>query len=312
MSSTATIQRLARSGSLNVAGTVIGGGAGIALVVLVTNGVRQDVAGMLFAATSFFLIVAAVAGLGTDAGLAHQIQRHLFAGRTSDALATVGIALRAVAAVSVAMAAVVWFAAPWLAGMLGHDADPAAMTTMLRVLALALPVATAFDTLLAATLAYGTTRPNVVIEKLGRMPGQILCVLGALLLDTGPTGLAIAWAVPYVFGLVAVGWWYRGIVVRDTGAANATRGVDRRPNAEIAREFWGFTAPRAVGRICQVALQRTDIVLVALLLSPGPRRGLHRGDPVPGVRSARHRGHPAGPCTTAVRTLRARRHRGRT
>jgi O-antigen/teichoic acid export membrane protein len=286
---------MARGGVLNVAGTVIGGSAGIALVVLVTNGVAQDIAGMLFAATSFFLIVTAVSALGTDVGLAHAIQRRLVAGSPASALATVGIALRAVVALSVAVAVVVWFAAPWFATVLGHSTDQVAMTGMLRVLALALPVATAYDTVVAATLAYGTTRANVLVEKLGRMPGQILCVLVALLLEVGPTGLAIAWAAPYLFGLVAVAWWCNRIArqraaVAGSGAmpssvsppppttqaptpsAGGAPGAADAPGepsrAELAKDFWEFTAPRALGRICQVALQRTDIVLVAILLSP--------------------------------------------
>ncbi|MGH3487710.1 MAG: polysaccharide biosynthesis C-terminal domain-containing protein [Actinopolymorphaceae bacterium] len=272
MSSTAPIRQLARGGVLNVSGSVIGGGAGIALVVLVTNGVRQDIAGLLFAATSFFLIVTAVSALGTDVGLAHAVQRRLVAGSPASALVTVGIALRAVVALSVAVAVIVWIAAPWFAAVIGQDADRAAMTGMLRVLALALPVATAYDTVLAATLAYGTTRANVLVEKLGRMPGQILCVLGALLFGVGPTGLAIAWAAPYLLGLVAVAWWCRRIAhgrapALPSPTAGHVQGEEPK-KAALAREFWAFTAPRALGRICQVALQRTDIVLVAALLSP--------------------------------------------
>ena len=282
MSKPSSIERLARSGSLNVAGTLVGGGAGIALVVLVTNGVRQELAGMLFAATSFFLIVTAISALGTDAGLAHAIQRQLAAGRPAAAVATVGIALRAVTAMSVVTAAAVWFTAPWLAELVSHGGDPDAMIEMLRVLAVVLPIATAYDTVLGATLAYGSARPNVVVEKLGRLPGQILCVLGAILAGAGPTGLAVAWSVPYVFGLIAVGFWCARIVRRSgtahrphlasgtdpttTTATTAAGGAPAR--SELSRTFWAFTAPRAVGRICQVALQRTDIVLIAALLSP--------------------------------------------
>jgi O-antigen/teichoic acid export membrane protein len=283
--SPAPIRQLARGGVLNVAGTVVGGGAGIALAVLVTNGVRQDIAGMLFAATSFFLIVSAVSALGTDVGLAHAIQRRLVAGSPASALATVGIALRAVIGLSLAVAVAVWVAAPWFSAVISQGSDHAAMTAMLRVLALALPVATAYDTVVAATLAYGTTRANVVVEKLGRMPGQILCVLGALLVGAGPTGLAIAWAAPYLLGLVAVAWWCRRIALSRAAAPTApptapstvppTAPPTAVPvpavepaRADLAREFWAFTAPRALGRICQVALQRTDIVLVAVLLSP--------------------------------------------
>lgn len=268
MSTAAPIQRLARNGTLNLAGTLVGGAAGIALVVVVTNGVPQDVAGILFAATSFFLIVTAISGLGTDVGLAHTIQRQLTAGNPAGALATVRIALRPVIALSVVAAVVVWVTAPWLAGMLGSDAangGPATMAQMLRVLAVAFPVATAYDTILAATRAHETMRPNVLVEKLGRLPGQILCVLVAVWLDAGPTWLAVAWAAPYAVGLVGIVWWYRTITTSLRGRPD---GSDAEAPATLAHDFWGFTTPRAFGRICQVALQRANIVLVAALLSP--------------------------------------------
>ena len=268
MSTAAPIQRLARNGTLNLAGTLVGGAAGIALVVVVTNGVPQDVAGILFAATSFFLIVTAISGLGTDVGLAHTIQRQLTAGNRAGALATVRIALRPVIALSVVAAVAVWMTAPWLAGILGSDpanGGPATMAQMLRVLAVAFPVAAAYDTILAATRAHETMRPNVLVEKLGRLPGQILCVLVVVWLDAGPVWLAVAWAAPYVVGLVGVVWWYRTITAGLRGRPDSP-GAAAPPT--LAHDFWAFTTPRAFGRICQVALQRADIVLVAALLSP--------------------------------------------
>ena len=36
----------------------------------------------------------------------------------------------------------------------------------------------------------------------------------------------------------------------------------------LAREFWAYTAPRAIARVTQTALKRSDIVLVAALASP--------------------------------------------
>ncbi|MGW0228640.1 hypothetical protein ACWDWO_10035 [Actinopolymorpha singaporensis] len=278
--STPSIQRLARNGILNLAGTLVGGAASIALVVVVANGVPQDVAGMLFAATSFFLIVTAISGLGTDVGLAHTIQRQLAAGSLAGAVRTVWIALRPVLGLSAAAAVVVWLVAPWLATVLGTGESGgvtsaehgATMTAMLRVLAVSLPVATAYDTILAATQAHQTMRPNVIVEKLGRLPGQILCIVVVLLVGAGPVWLAVAWVAPYAVGLLGVAWWYRSLVARlqadPAGDPLGRTPGDAAPPATLARDFWGFTAPRALGRICQVALQRSDIVLVAALLSP--------------------------------------------
>lgn len=255
----APLTKLARGGVVNLAGTFVGGLAGIALVIVVTNGFPQVIAGLLFTVTSFFLIVSAVCGLGVDAGLAQLVQRSLAAGRPERAKATLWVAWRPVLALSVVLALAGWVFAPGLAGLLGaDDAQHDQMTWMLRVVAVTLPVATGYDTLLSATRAYGTMRANVVVEKLGRLPLQILCVAGIWALGLGPVWLAAAWALPYLLGFALVLVAYRRIAPRAAA----------QPDRELNKEFWSFTAPRALGRICQVALQRADIVLVAALLSP--------------------------------------------
>ena len=169
----APLTKLARSGAVNLAGTLVGGLAGIALIIVVTNGFSQVIAGMLFAVTSFFLIVSAVCELGVEAGLAHLIQRSLAAGQPGRAKATLWVAWRPVFALSVVLALAGWVLAPDLAYLLGADAETHhQMTQMLRVVAVTLPVATSYDTLLSATRAYGTMRANVLVEKLGRLPDR--------------------------------------------------------------------------------------------------------------------------------------------
>ncbi|HEY6740530.1 MAG TPA: polysaccharide biosynthesis C-terminal domain-containing protein, partial [Actinopolymorphaceae bacterium] len=265
------IERLARSGILNLAGMIAGGLGSLVLVLVTTNGFRQEIAGMLFASTSLFLIVTALSELGTDAGLAHAIQRELVAGRPHRARAILAVALAPVLALAIVLGTVGWFAAPWLTGFVAGDTDPAGTATMLRILAVLLPVATAYDVVLAATRAYGTMRANVLVEKLGRIPAQILAVGAVAVTGAGPVWLAAAWAAPYLPGLIAVGHWYLRLV-RTEAAHTRGDGTEARPrravDRELIRAFWAFTAPRALGRICQVALQRADIVLVAAMLGP--------------------------------------------
>src|SRR5262249_7980823 len=61
-------------------------------------------------------------------------------------------------------------------------------------------------------------------------------------------------------GLVVASVWYRRIAARLRPGPADTRA--------LARDFWRYTGPRAVGQICQTALQRADIVLIAALASP--------------------------------------------
>jgi O-antigen/teichoic acid export membrane protein len=251
------MSRLARGGALNLAGAVSAGVMGFALVFAVAHAYPQKVAGTFFAATSLFIILNAVAGLGSDVGLLRWVPRHLALGDEGAARRTVPIALVPVVAVACLAGLVLAIVAPSVSGLLGGGH----IAAMLRVLAIFLPVAAAHDAVLAATRAYGTMRPTVAIEKLFRQVAQVGGVLAVSLFTADPVALALAWALPYLIGLVAAVAWYRRITRR------VGHGGDAGTRA-LAREFWRYTAPRAVAQICQTALQRADIVLIAALASP--------------------------------------------
>lgn len=250
------LTRLARGGALNLVGAASAGLMGLALVFAVAHAYPQQVAGAFFATTSLFVILNAVAGLGSDAGLLRWLPRRLAHDDHGAARRTVPIALVPVVVVACLAGLVLAVAAPALAGAIGGGQ----ITPMLRVLAIFLPVAAAHDAVLAATRGHGTMRPTVAIEKIFRQVTQVAGVLVASLVTTSPVVLALAWALPYLAGLVVAVLWYRRIASRLGRGPADTRA--------LAREFWAYTTPRAVAQICQTALQRADIVLIAALASP--------------------------------------------
>ena len=71
------LNRLARGGALNLVGAAVAGVQGLALVFLVAHLYSQRIAGTFFAATSLFIILQAVSGLGTDAGLLRSEERRV-------------------------------------------------------------------------------------------------------------------------------------------------------------------------------------------------------------------------------------------
>jgi O-antigen/teichoic acid export membrane protein len=250
------LSRLARGGALNLVGAASAGIMGLALVFAVAHAYPQKVAGAFFAATSLFVILNAISGLGSDSGLLRWLPRYLALGDHGAARRTVPVALVPVVAVACVAALVLALAAPAVSGMIGG----AQVTPMLRVLAVFLPVAAAHDAVLAATRGHANMRPTVMVEKIFRQVAQVGGVLIASLITADPVALALAWALPYLAGLVVAAAWYHRI------AAGLERGpVDTRA---LAGEFWHYTAPRAVAQICQTVLQRADIVIIAALASP--------------------------------------------
>lgn len=258
------LEKFARRGTASVAGAACSAVFGVFLVVIVTNGFSAAVAGTLFAATSAFLILESVALLGTDTGLVKVLPAQLASGRRTDLPRTLVVAAIPVLLLSCSISAVLYAVAPAVGPDLVGAAAGTTMTTMLRALALMLPVAALHDLVVAATRGTGTMRPTVVVENIGRLGFQALAVLVVFLTGGGALALALAWSLPYVLGLLAAGCWMRILI-----ASTATEPpLARTPWRATAGEFWAYTAPRAIARVTQTALKRSDIVMVAALASP--------------------------------------------
>ncbi len=259
---------LARGGSLNLVGAASAGLLQFALVVVVTNGFPQREAGLFFAATATFLILNALAQGGAGAGVMRWVPAYLVTGRRADVPTCLRVALASAVVGSVLLATVVWIAAPQLAVVMSRGDDPAGMVLLLRVLALLLPVAAAYEVMLAGTRAHGTMRPTVLIDNIGRMGAQPLAVLVVPALGAGLVALALAWSAPYLLATAAAAWALRGASRRRSAQPPAPGDAPARPWLTVAIELWRYTSVRTVARICQSALQRSDIILVAALRSP--------------------------------------------
>jgi O-antigen/teichoic acid export membrane protein len=258
------LEKLARRGSASVFGAGFSAAFGILLVAVVTNGFSPTVAGTLFAATSAFLILESVALLGTDTGLVKWLPAQIASGRGNDVPRTLVVSAVPALTFAVVIATGLYLATPSLAPHLVGAGAADTMTVILRTLALVLPVATLHDLVMAATRGAGSQKPTVVVDNIGRLGLQAGLVLVAYLAGGGPLALALAWSLPYLLGLAVGATWLSRLVRRRIAASSAAA----TPWGAIAREFWAFTAPRAIARVTQTALKRSDIVLVAALASP--------------------------------------------
>lgn len=261
------LEKLARRGTASVVGAGASAVFGVLLVVVVTNGFSATVAGTLFAATATFLILESVALLGTDTGLVRVLPTQLASDRAVDARRTLAVAAVPVVALAASGGLALHLLAPTLAPVLSSPGAASTMTDMLRVLALLLPVAALHDLALAATRGLGSMRPTVLVDNVGRLGLQAASVLVAWVAGAGPVVLALAWGLPYAVGLVVTAAWLRRLLPsapgRGPGRASGARGW-----SVLVHEFWSYTGPRAVARVTQTALKRSDIVLVAALASP--------------------------------------------
>lgn len=253
---------LARRGLGSLLGAGIAALATFALTVVVTRGADRSEAGMFFVATSLLLVLANLCALGTQTGLVYFIARSGASDGYTRVRGWLRVALAPVVAVSLIVAAALALAAEPIGRLVdaGATADESqALAGFLRLLAVALPLVALYEALVAATQGFHTIRPTAVIERLGRPVGQVVLVAGAVLAGGGLL-LPLAWVLPYALLLVVVALWLRVLIRVSTVGATTVRGPGD------ARRFWAYTGPRGLAGLGQIALQRLDIVLVAVLL----------------------------------------------
>lgn len=260
------LRGLARGGSLGLLGSVVNAGATFGLVVAVTATYDPATAGYFFTATSFFLLALAFATLGSDTGLGRFMLRFEAHGRRADIPAALRAGLVPPVVVSTLAAVGSVLGAEQLSGLVGLDGPSG--PEVFALVGGVLPLATIGFLALAGTRAFGRMRTTVVADSVVRPLGQLAAVWVLGLLGAGLVAAVTGWLVGYLvatlIGLLA----FRRLLRRRLASPTT---VPQRPAQAVGAtwsEYWGFTWARGVATVAQAALQRLDIVLVAVLLGP--------------------------------------------
>ncbi|MGN6696330.1 MAG: oligosaccharide flippase family protein, partial [Aquihabitans sp.] len=151
-----------------------------------------------------------------------------------------------------------------MARLLADDGDTQLVAEVLRAMSLFLPFATLHSVLVSGTRGFNTMIPQTLIERVGRATALPMVVAIAVGLGMGPVGVGACWAATTVVALV----FSSRAMAKRVKRATANRGLTpAAPSRAIAKDFWAFTAPRAVGQSAEVAVNWIDTVLVGILAS---------------------------------------------
>ena len=268
------LRHVARGAALGLAGSAFAAAAGFALAVVATRGLETDDAGRFFATTAVFALLVAASTFGTEAGLARFMLRLEARGDVAGVRRAVLWALVPTVTVAGALAVALVtqrdhvLATLGVAGSDGH---------LVVAIAIALPAAVLADVLLASTRGVGRLGPTVVVDRLVRaglqvaVPGTVLAAGGDLLEATA--GWVGAYLVSAPLAALAAVASLRRRAVDGPGSVDSSAGRTPRHAAassrgDVGRSFWSFTWPRGVGALAQMGIQKADIVVVALLLTP--------------------------------------------
>ena len=214
------LSEVGKGSTLNLAAAGISALATTAVTIVITRQFSKPTAGAFFTATSAFLIVASLAGLGTNIGLTYFIARlrSLHEERRIPVIMRAAMTPVVVASIAATILLVI-FAGPLSHVLLsshhaaaegGGKATPASVAQALRGLALVLPFAGLLNATLGASRGYRDMRPSAVVGQIGVSVGRLMGVLVAVVLGSAAL-LAPLWAVCYVPAAIAAWWWGRRI-----------------------------------------------------------------------------------------------------
>ncbi len=264
----ADLRAVARGGTLNFVGSVANGLLQFVMVVAVTQALTKRGSGAFFEAVALFVILSNTAELGADTGLTRMIPRYRVLDRVADVRASLRVGIVPSFAGGVLLAGLTFAFARPLADIFTHNRpqDAGAIATYIRVLAVFLPLSSAYTVAVAATRGFGTMVPNAAIDRIGKAAGQALAVSVVVLAGGQSTSIALAWGIPIAVGLLAALVWLRVLVHRVERRAPAEVQPPT-PTAKLAREFWSFTAPRGLTGIFQVTILWVGTLMVGHLRS---------------------------------------------
>lgn len=248
---------VARSSFANLVGGGLSAVSTFVMTVVLARTMTQDDVGTFFTVTSLFLLLTTVGQLGTGTGLVYFIARGEHASRATAGpfyLRTAAIPVLAVAVVGAVGLVVV--ASP-LSGLLGLAVEDRAATAIV-VAAVFVPLAAVLNLCTTASRGLGSMRSTVVLDQVARPALQLVLVSAATLGDRVDL-VVLAYVLPYLPTALGAWRWWRSDLPASTSRSTP-------PEAPASRrEFWRFTAPRALAGGAQLAMQRMDIVLVGAL-----------------------------------------------
>ena len=260
--------KVARGGFANLLGAAYSGVASFGVATVVTRISSSEDAGVYFAAVSVLLIAIALAQLGTPVGYVFFFAKFLAIGRVDKLRPTLTAGALPVLAIGVPLTIVaIVFREPLGELLLGAEVSGAG--TIMLILGSVLLIAIATESTLGITRGLGVMRTTVVAEQIVNPTAQLLALVllalagwngGADLVWTRAIGITAA-------ALIAIPWMLK-LLGNHPAPANLSRREIWRPTRTQFTEYWRFTGPRAIGQFAQVGIQRVDVVLVALWLSP--------------------------------------------
>lgn len=256
----ATSSGLMRRSALSFMGGVAAGVFGLLLSLLVGRTFGTEGAGVFFAVVAVVMVVSNTVELGADTGFVWVLPRLRSQGRADLQRRVIRIGLVPVIGTAVVAAAAIFLMAVPLAGAIGGGDQT---IRGLQFGAAAVLGGTLATVAVAITRGFGRLTPYIGLQNVALPALRVLGVAVAAIAGWSVSEALGLWSAAWVIvAVVAVIWAFRLAGVEDPHPDRVT------PPARLRREFWGFSAPRAVAGVVEIGLVWLDVLLVSILIGP--------------------------------------------
>jgi O-antigen/teichoic acid export membrane protein len=247
---------------------------GFALTVIIGRGLGPTGAGQFFTISAIFFVLSNAMELGADTGLLWALPRLRAHRRFADLRPTLTAALNPVWIASGLTGLAIFVSAPWLSGVFFDGAEAAQGTTLLRIIAPALILASPMTVALAGTRGLGSVVPFTLITNIAVPLARPAFILAALAAGLGAASaleaVVAAWSLPIALGCAgAFVVLMRALAATEERVARTGRRIRRRrARSLLSGEFWTYSRPRAVAALLEIALVWTDVLLLTAIAGP--------------------------------------------
>jgi O-antigen/teichoic acid export membrane protein len=258
---------LIRGSLLNVGGAAVSGVLSFVTVVLVARLLQPSRAGLLFEGVAFFTIAWNIAVLGADVGVIKTIPALRIDGQRREIHRTLAISLIPVAIIGSAFAVASFVLATKISSLLNsRGGSSLELIPYIKIFALFVPLAAGLMVVLAATRAFGTMMPTVVVDRIARPILQVVFLYFVLLRSASDMSIALAWTLPFGVSLALSSWWLSHLASESKDLVEDRESVPVRYR-ERALGFWRFAVPRAVASLLQTLVFWLDTLFLGALRS---------------------------------------------
>ncbi|MBA3655050.1 MAG: flippase [Actinobacteria bacterium] len=242
--------RVARGGSLNLAGAVLNQALRFLITLLLARLVGRGDLGRYFQAFAFLALLGLLSLSGFRGALTRFVAVHRADGDAGALHGTLRLGLILPTAGAAVLGALLFAMSGWLAN---HALDDAAMVFPLRIVSIALPATSFADAALAATQGYRTMTPFAVVNLVFEPTFRVLLTVVFLGAGWGLKGAMVALLVTNCVGAVAAGAWLRRLTGRLTAAP-----------VYHWRELFGFSTVSWLASLAGTGLVWADTIILGV------------------------------------------------